>query len=111
MYIIAGLRVGRAHKVELSTYRQALLLAGLLTSRLYRYSAATGLATTAIGGFHDQATAALAGGGFTPLIVQALGHRHAADLKNDGLAATWLRPAPTPEPSRRPIDPAGGYVP
>ena len=94
MYLIIGLRSGRNRTVELSTYRQGLLIAGLLTSRLYRYCTAAGLATTALGGFHDEAVASLAGGGFSPLIVQALGNRDDANLKNDGLAATWLQPAP-----------------
>jgi hypothetical protein len=111
MYVIAGLRGGRARKVELSTYRQGLLLAGLLTSRLYRYCAAAGLATTALGGFHDQATAGLAGGGFTPLIVQAIGSPHGANLKNDGLAATWLQPGNGARTWRAPIDTEGRHTP
>jgi hypothetical protein len=111
MYVITGLRGGRGPEVELSTYRQGLLLAGLLTSRLYRYCAAAGLATTALGGFDDEATASLAGGGFTPLIVQALGNPHGANLKNDGLAATWLQPGNDARTWRSPIDPQERHTP
>jgi hypothetical protein len=118
-YVIVGLRGGGDNPVELSSYRQGLLLAGLLSSRLYRYCVSAGVATTAVGGFDDQATAALAGGGFTPFIVQAIGNHPPAPhrdqgganplpigpgLKNDQLAASWLlagdtnstRPGPTP---------------
>jgi len=109
-FVIVGLRGNGEDPTELSSYRQGLLLAGLLTSRLYRYCASAWLATTAVGGFDDQATADLAGGDFTPLIVQAVGnHPGAPDrdctganpqsagpgLKNDGLAATWLLPGDT----------------
>jgi hypothetical protein len=111
IYVIAGLRGGRGRMVELSTYRQGLLLAGLLTSRLYRYCAAAGLATTALGGFDDEAIANLAGGGFIPLIVQAVGNPHGANLKNDGLAATWLQPGDDARTWRSPVDPQERHTP
>lgn len=107
-YLVVGLAGRTTPAADLPTYRQALLAAGLLVSRIYRSAVAVGVATTAIGGFDDRATADLAGGGFHPLIVQAIGTPHdGVDIKNDTVAATWLRPVGAAHRAGRRIEDRG----
>jgi nitroreductase len=78
---------------DLAAYRQALLCAGIACAGGYLLAARRELATTVLGGFDDRRVSELAGGGIVPLVVQAFGPGETGrDVKNDTVAATWLRP-------------------
>ncbi|MDG4794544.1 hypothetical protein [Micromonospora sp. WMMD1082] len=89
-FLLVGMTPDRSD-TGLSVYRRLLLVAGLVCAEAYRMAVRLGCATTVLGGFDDEAVAALGGGGFTPLVAQAIGvPEPAADLKNDTVAAGWL---------------------
>ena len=101
-FVVLGMRGELGVRADPLVYRQMLLTAGVACAGAYHLAAQAGIGTTTFGGFDDRRVAALAGGTFIPLVVQAFGvtPHGPADVKNDTVAAaSWLEAGPpsTPE--------------
>lgn len=106
VHVVVGLRGTADARTDPAVYRQLLLTAGLFCGAMYQLATRQDVATTSIGGFDDHRVAALAGGGFRPVVVQSFGHAPEEELdeKNDTVAATWLHTT-TSQPTSQPTSP------